>query len=177
VRNSAANLEVIPWKISSDGYTLTKGDEGSSGQIGYDISVAPLAQGVAVAVADSEGKLRVKTWESSAGGDITAIHDTLVEGAVTEIDLLATPLSGSNLTAAVRDSDGALRLIGVLSNGDGTNLRRVGSSKAGAASHIAAAGVSRSYPGLNPRDMILTAIRDGGGNLKLITWDTNLVNP
>jgi hypothetical protein len=100
-----------------------------------------------------------------------------VEGAVTEIDLLATPHSGSNLTAAVRDSEGALRLIGVLSNDDGTNLRRVGASKAGDASQIAAAGVSRSYPGLNPRDMILTAIRDGGGNLKLISWDTNLVNP
>jgi hypothetical protein len=177
VRNGSANLEVIPWKISSDGYTLTKGDEGSSGQIGYDISAAHLAQGVAVAVTDSEGKLRVKTWESSSGGDITAIHDTLVEGAVTEIDLFATPHSGSNLTAAVRDSEGALRLIGVLSNGDGTNLRRVGSSKAGAASHIAAAGVSRSYYGLNPRDMILTAMRDSGGDLKLISWDTNLVNP
>jgi hypothetical protein len=177
VRNSAANLEVIPWKISSDGWTLTKGNEGSSGQIGNDISAAALAQGVAVAVADSEGKLRVKTWEASAAGNITAIRDTLVEGAVTEIDLLSTPLSGSNLTAAVRDSEGSLRLIGLLSNGNGSNLRRAGSSKAGDATNIAAAGVYRSYVGLDPRDMILTAIRDGGGNLKLITWDTNLVNP
>jgi hypothetical protein len=177
VRNSATNLEVIPWKISSDGLTLTKGNEGSSGQIGYDISAAALAQGVAVAVADSEGKLRVKTWEASAAGNITAIRDSLVEGAVTEIDLLSTPLSGSNFTAAVRDADGALRLIGLLSNGNGTNLRRAGSSKAGNATLIAAAGVYRSYVGLDPRDMILTAIRDGGGNLKLITWDTNLVNP
>lgn len=177
VRSGSANLEVIPWKISTDGLTLTRGNEGSAGQIGYDISAAALAQGVAVAVADSEGKLRVKTWEASAAGNITAIRETLVEGAVTEIDLLSTPLSGSNLTAAVRDSAGALRLIGLLSNGNGTNLRRAGSSKAGNATNIAAAGVYRSYVGLDPRDMILTAIRDGGGNLKLITWDTNLVNP
>jgi hypothetical protein len=38
-------------------------------------------------------------------------------------------------------------------------------------------GVQRSYPGLDPRDMILTAVRDSGNELKLITWDTNLVNP
>jgi len=60
---------------------------------------------------------------------------------------------------------------------DGTDLRRTGSSKAGAATKISLHGVSRSYPGLDPRDMVLTALRDNGGELKLITWDTNLVNP
>lgn len=77
----------------------------------------------------------------------------------------------------MRDSEGKLRLIGLLMNGNGSNLRRIGTSKAGPASLIAAAGVSRSYYGLDPRDMILTALRDSVGNLKLITWDTNLINP
>ena len=31
--------------------------------------------------------------------------------------------------------------------------------------------------GKDPRDMILTAFKDSEGNLKLITWDTNLNNP
>jgi hypothetical protein len=177
VRDGNQNLLVIPWKISADGYTITRGDSGSAGEIKQEISVAALARGVAVAVVDNDGDLRVKTWESSTGGDITAQRDTIVEGAVSEIELLSTPLSGSNLTAVVRDSEGNLRLIGLLMNDNGSNLRRIGTSKAGAASRIAAAGVSRSYPGLDPRDMILTALRDSEGELKLITWDTNLNNP
>lgn len=176
-RDGLGNLKVIPWKISDDGMMLTQGEEASGGQIGYDLSAAGLAQGVAVAATDSDGKLCVQTWEASPTGDITASHDTLVEGAVSEIALLTTPLSDSNFTAAVRDATGSLRLIGLLANDDGTGLRRTGASRAGAATSIAAAGVSRSYPGLSPRDMILTAMRDSGGDLKLITWDTNLVNP
>lgn len=150
VRDGDKNLLVIPWRISADGYTITRGDAGSADEIKQDISVAALAQGVGVAVSDSDGNLRVITWESSSGGDITARRGTVVDGAVSEIDLLSTPLSGSNLTAVVRDSEGSLRLIGLLMNGDGSNLRRAGSSKAGAASRIAAAGVSRSYVGLDP---------------------------
>jgi hypothetical protein len=111
----------------------------------------------------SDSNLRVITWESSSGGDITARRVTVVDGAVSEIDLLSTPLAGSNLTAVVRDSEGSLRLIGLLMNGNGSNLRRIGSSKAGAASRIAAAGVSRSYVGLDPRDMVLTALRNSEG--------------
>jgi hypothetical protein len=42
---------------------------------------------------------------------------------------------------------------------------------------VAASSVSRSYVGNDPRDMILTTLKDASGNLKLITWDTNLVEP
>jgi len=77
----------------------------------------------------------------------------------------------------VRDASGEMMLIGWVVNNDGTDRRRTGSSKAGAATKISLDGVSRSYPGLEPRDMVLTSLRDSGGALKLITWDTNLVNP
>ena len=106
-----------------------------------------------------------------------ARRDEVVGGSVSEIRMIGTPNAGSNLTMAVRDASGEMNLIGFVVNNDGTDLRRTGSSKAGAATKISLHGVSRSYPGLDSRDMVLTSLRDGAGNLKLITWDTNLVNP
>jgi hypothetical protein len=90
---------------------------------------------------------------------------------------LGSPHASSNLTSVVRDSEGELLLIGWRIDANGSNVRRLGSSKAGAASKVAASSVSRSYVGNDPRDMILTTLKDASGNLKLITWDTNLVEP
>lgn len=177
VRDSANELKVIPWTISDDGKILGRGKVGSAGEIGTAVAVAPLAQGVAAAMKDSGGNLRVITWSAAASGDIGKRHETGVGGDISEVKLLTTPLGDSNLTTIVRDAGGDLRLIGWAVDGDGTNLRRLGASKAGAVTNISADSVSRSYPCKDPRDMILTALRDSEGNLKLITWDTNLVNP
>ena len=139
--------------------------------------MAPLRQGVAAAVKDGEGRLRMLTWSVSSNGDIGARRGTYIAREVSEISLVDTPHSESNLTAVVRNAEGDLQLIGYAINDNGSNLRRVGSSVAGGASKISAAGVSRSYPGNDPRDMILTSLRDSSGNLRLISWDTNLNNP
>ncbi len=177
VRDGDNQLRIIPWRISANGSTVTRGEHGSAGTVGRQLAIAPLAQGVAAAVQDSTGKLRVITWSASSNGDIGARRETGIAGKVSELRLLETPHAGSNLTTVVRDSSGDLLLIGWAMNGDGTNVRRVGSSRAGAATKLSAAGISRSYPGKDPRDMILTALRDSEGDLKLITWDTNLNNP
>jgi hypothetical protein len=177
VRETGNTLKVIPWKLSSNGMTFTRGTHATSGTVGTQLAVAPLAQGVAAAATGSDGSVRFITWSASSSGNITALRDEARAGTASEIRMIGTPLAGSNLTTAVRDGSGELLLIGWLMNDDGTNLRRAGSSRAGDASKISLHGVSRSYPGLDPRDMILTAVRDGDNELKLITWDTNLVNP
>ncbi len=177
VKDSDGKLRVIPWKISADGKTVTRGEHAQADKVGNDISVASLKNGAAVAMRDSDGKLRIITWSATAKGDMGGRRETESGGKISEVDLLTTPNGGSNLTSVVRDSEGEVLIVGWAVDGDGKNLRRVGSSEAGAATRIAVAGVSRSYPGLDPRDMVLTALRDSAGNLKLITWDTNLVNP
>lgn len=176
VRDSDNKLKVIPWRIATNGSTVTRGADGSADTVGTRIAVAPLAQGVAAAVQDSQGNLRVITWSVASNGDVGVRRDTGVAGDVSEVSMLGTPLAGSNLTTVVRNSSGELLLIGWAVNDNGTNLRRVGSSLAGKATKISADGVSRTYPGNDPRDMVLTALRDTEGNLKLITWDTNLNN-
>lgn len=178
VRDSDGNLKVVPWKISANGQTVTRGKDAEAGKVGTTLAVAPLGQGVAVAARDNDGKLRVITWSANSNGDIGARRGTNVAaGGASEIVLFPSPHGGSNLTAVMRDDGGDLRLVGYAVNDTGTDLRRVGVSKAGAASQVSADVVSRSYPGNDPRDMILTSVRDSAGNLKLIEWDTNLVNP
>jgi hypothetical protein len=177
VRDGAEQLQVIPWKLASDGNSFARGADGSAGRIGTAIDVEPLAQGVATAVRDDEGNLRLITWSSNTAGDIGARRDTAVAGNISEVTLLGSPHASSNLTSVVRDSEGELLLIGWRIDANGSNVRRLGSSKAGAASKVAASSVSRSYVGNDPRDMILTTLKDASGNLKLITWDTNLVEP
>ena len=106
-------------------------------------------------------------------GDVGARSDTGIAGDVSEISLLGTPFAGSNMTTVVRTSSGNLLLIGWAMNHDGTNIRRVGSSLAGTATRVAVDTVALN----DQRCMILTALRDNEDNLKLITWDTNLINP
>ena len=177
VRDQAEQLKVIPWTLSSDGNLITRGADDTAGRIGTVLDVEPLAQGVAAAVRDDDGNLRLITWSSSSAGDIGARRDTAIAGGISDVKLLGAPHAGSNLTTVVRDADGKLLLIGWRINDNGRNVRRLGSSAAGAASRLSAASVSRSYVGNDPRDMILTTLKDADGNLKLITWDTNLVEP
>ena len=176
VRDGANELKVIPWKLSADGMSFTRGDSSSAGVIAADLDVAPLANGVAVAVRNSQGNLEIKTWSANANGDIGTFRGTNEAGEASEITLLTSPHGGSNLTSVVRGGDGQLYLIGWKIDSNGGNLRRLGSSRAGAASKISGDSVSRSYTD-GPRDMIVTSMRMEGGDLRLISWDTNLVNP
>lgn len=177
VKDADDNLLVIPWKLSFNQNSLTRGQAVTAGNVGSNIAVAPLAQGVSVAVSDSDNNFRFITWSVGADGNIGERRDSLVAGEVSEIKLVTTPLADSNITAIVRRGSSKLSLIGLAADDNGNNVRRVGSSLAGIASKISAAGTVRSYPNLDPRDMILTALRDARGKLKLISWDTNLVNP
>jgi hypothetical protein len=177
VREGGNTLKVIPWKLSSDGMVFTRGTDATAGTVGTTLAVAPVASGVVAAMKDSQNNLRVISWTATSNGNMSTRRSEVVGGGVSEIRMIGTPGAGSNLTMAVRDNSGEMLLIGWLVNNDGSDLRRAGSTKAGAATKISLHGVSRAYPGLDPRDMVLTSMREGDGELKLITWDTNLVNP
>ena len=173
---TGGNLRVIPWKLSSDGKVFTRRAHASAGAIDPYVDVAPLAQGVAVAVRKPDGRLRVVTWSANSSGDIGPLRSARNAHGTWQLKLLTAPNGGSNLTTVMRAENGKLYLIGWAVDGNGRNLRRLGTSSAGSITALSADVVSRSYPGLDPRDMILTAVRTSG-KLKLITWDTNLVNP
>lgn len=178
IRRSNGRLRVIPYTLSSGGTGFSAGTAANAGGIGANFDVAPLAKGVAVSVQDSGGLLRTMTWKAGPDGDLDpARKATVVDFPVNQIRLMDTPHGASNVAGIVRNGAGDLELVAWAARDDGGGLRRIGSSVAGPVSGIAADVVSRSYPPNDPRDMIVTAMRDGDGELRLITWDTNLVDP
>ena len=84
--------------------------------------------------------LRIVTWSAASQWRAWAARrETESAGKISEVDLLTTPHGGSNLTSVVRDGEGEVLIVGWAVDGDGKNLRRVGSSEAGAASKISVA--------------------------------------
>ncbi len=176
-RLSDGTLKVTPYQLSSSGMRFTAGTPASAGSIGNSLDVAPLPSGVAVSVRDGQGRLRTMSWGLDSAGNLDPQRKaTVVDFAVSQIELMTTPHGASNLAGIVRNGNGDLELVGFAADDDGSNLRRLGASRAGGISGLAAAAVSRSYSS-GPRDMIVTAVRDDDAGLRLITWDTNLNAP
>lgn len=177
-RDAGGRLRVTPYRLSADGLRFTQRNSATAGAIGAFFDVAPLASGVAVSVQDGQGKLRTMTWRKRRNDNLDPERRaTVVDFPVLDISLVTTPHGSSNFAAIVRNGDGNLELVGFASNAQGDLLRRVGGSVIGRTSNVAVAAVSRSFPGLDPRDYIVTGSRDGSGELRLITWDANLVAP
>jgi hypothetical protein len=175
-RDAGGRLRVTPYQLSADGLRFTERNSATAGAIGSFFDIAPLSDGVAVSVQDGQGKLRTMTWRKHLNDNLDPERGaTVIDFPVRSISLITTPHGSSNFAAIVRNGDGNLELVGFASNTRGDLLRRIGGSVIGRTSNVAAAAVSRSFPGLDPRDYIVTASRDGSGELRLITWDANLV--
>ncbi|MEQ1745812.1 MAG: M23 family metallopeptidase [Saprospiraceae bacterium] len=176
VRNAEGNLQVIPWKLSTNGMSFTKGKDVEAGKIARKVSIEAIGHGVCIGMGDKDNDTRIIAMESSADGNMVERKSTLVLNAVKEINLLSSPQAGSNLSAIVSDGDGDLRLIGLLMNPNGTNLRRIGTSLGGHAELIAADATFHMGPNLEG-DLIITAYCNKDGNLGLTTWSVNLETP
>lgn len=173
---AGGELQVIPWRLSPDGMTFERRNPGVAGPIGPFLSVASLPQGVVAAAEDSDGKLAVITWSTNATGDIGARQQKTVGVASKDIRLVKSWLGDTNFTSVLRDGDGNLRLVGWAVNADGSNLRQLGSSRAGAVLGLSAASTMSLVAGQNPREFTVTAVRDSESAMKLILWDVNLLN-
>jgi WD40 repeat protein len=167
------NLKVIAWQVSSDGSTITRKGEASAGSVS---EVSALWYGaleqtnttnernlVATAV-QTGGKLKIIAWSESLDVvqqivrlyDITG--DTLSKIATTTI---GTEFTGDRIVAAGKDNDGNLVLS--LWNWDSpTGFTLDGSASAGATSDVALGTVWSYY--------LVTAVRTGSGDLKVIAW-------
>ncbi|MFN0014024.1 MAG: M23 family metallopeptidase [Saprospiraceae bacterium] len=176
-RNQNGDLEVTPFRIAPDGMSFIKGKSLDAGGVSSKISIAPLAQGACVAMVDADNNTRFITMQASAAGDIVERNETLVLTGAQEVSVLSTPVAESNLTAVVKDAENRLRIIGLLMNDDGTDLRRIGTSVGNPASQIMSDAISKPYSGNSNRDLIITAYINSSGNLELATWDTNMNNP
>jgi hypothetical protein len=179
VRETGNTLKVIPWKLSSDGMVFTRGTDATGGTVGTTLAVAPLASGVVAAMKDSQNNLRLISWTTTSSGNMSTRRDEVVGGGVSEIRMIGTAERG------LEPDDGHTRRF---RRDESHRLRREQRWDGPAADgleqgrrsdeDLAGIGVSRSYPGLDPRDMVHHVhCATAEVRLKLITWDTNLVNP
>ena len=161
VRDGSGNLKVIAWDIDGTGKVVRKADA-SAGAIS---KVAVTTYGPTAwhtFVRDGAGNLKVIGWSISQFGAITRQGDNSA-GAITEV-------AATGSASACRGGDGNLKLIWWYTAYD--QHQNIGSASAGGISQVAVTG------GLSVIDIgvsvkaarVVTAVRDSGGNLKLISW-------
>jgi hypothetical protein len=174
VRNASGNLLLISWRISQDGTTFdrlddsgTRAGEVSEIAIAGSEGVSPGSEGggrVVTAVRDGSGDLLLISWDVAQDGTITRLDDSAdAAGQATQIAI--SRFSASRYVTAVRTGSGNLRLIAWDVDTSSGEVTRTGDSanKAGAVSETALV--------TPPPNRLVTAVRDGGGNLKVITWN------
>ncbi|MFL6259924.1 MAG: hypothetical protein ACJ76Y_09455 [Thermoanaerobaculia bacterium] len=170
VRDGGGNLKIITWRIASSGQ-VTRLKDISAGAVS-EISAIALGTRLVTAVSDGGGNLKLIAWGVDANGGITRGDDAQA-GAATQITTF--PLSGPQLVTAVRDGGGNLKVISWKVPPSPQEIVRVDDESAGAVSRIAASVCGAAPPGTLT---FQTSVRDGGGDLKIITWRTPLgANP
>ena len=166
VRDGGGNLKIITWRVSSNGQ-VTRLKDASAGAVS-EISAVALGGRLVTAVRDGGGNLKLIAWDVAANGGITR-RDDAQAGAATQITTF--PLFGSRLVTAVRDGGGNLKVISWNVPPPPQEIVRVDDEGAGTVSRIAASVCGTAPPG---NLTFQTSVRDGGGDLKIITWRTPL---
>lgn len=165
VRTAENRLKLISWRVNNNGSVTRTGDSGNQAGVTSRIDLAP---GLVSASRTTDGKLKLISWEINTDGDIVRRGDSGNQAGNASIIKVMQIHAGVYVTA-VRTTSGNLKLITwrLNDNGSLTRLQDSGNA-AGAVSEIALSGLS--YQG---QRHVVTAVRDSGGNLKLIVWQVN----
>lgn len=174
VRNDDGNLHLILWQLSQDGLQIEKLDEHVAGGV-TEISLAFLTTSQFVtAVRLTNNKLKLIVWKI-LDGHLIDRRGEYTAGAITKVSAISTGAlgNGSGLVTAVRlKSGGFLKLIAWWISNDGLTVERRGSAVGEAIIQVAIvhSGQYAEVGFTNVQDVVVTAVRDGDGNLKLISW-------
>jgi len=160
VRDGSGNLKLISW---TEAGVRLNGPGASAGAVSRISAVRVGGSTLMVtAVRDGNGNLKVIAWSVPFNGQITRLGSAQA-GAVTLISAVSIP-SGNRIVTAVRDGSGNLKVIVWDVSTAGVITRLPGEGSAGAVSAI-----SSAFIGIGAT-LLATAVRDGNGNLKIITW-------
>jgi len=172
VKDGSGNLKLISWRFHgsrierlTDGVTVP----GVSQVAAVRLSIAQ--RKIATAVADSRGNLEVIVWEIGTDGRITRVPKP--SGQAGPVNRIAAVDGLNNVVTAVRDGGGNLQVAAwiVTPQGDVTQVRPPGSSgpvDIGSLSSLQNV-ISATYIG-SRREILATAVRGRGGNLRINTW-------
>ena len=170
VRNGSGALELISWQDGSgQGPIVRRADSGHQAGEASHIVVKPLASatGVVTALKNGSDNLMLITWDVDINGKFTRLADNTAG----KVDAIALSVLGNVAVTAVRNGSGNLELITWEISPDGRRITRLADSgtRAGAVSGIAMADFTvHSEP---PITRVVTAVRAGNNDLKLICWN------
>ncbi|HEX5705328.1 MAG TPA: hypothetical protein VFX97_19165 [Pyrinomonadaceae bacterium] len=160
VRDGSGDLKLISW---TEAGVRLNGPGASAGSVSQVSAVrVGLSNRMVTAVRDGGGNLKVIAWRVPFNGQIARLQDGQA-GAVSSISAVSVP-TGDRIVTAVRDGGGDLKVIVWNVSPAGVVNRMPGEGQAGAVSVISSAFIGTSGT------ILATAVRDGSGNLKIITW-------
>ena len=168
VRNGSGDLFMILWDVPSGLASITRTwDSGTTAGEASRIAMAVLPTNLIVtAVRNGSGNLELISWRLEPNGTLSRLRDSGTQaGSVSRVAVAA--IDDRNVVTAVRNGSGNLELIGwsVAANGTLTRWGDSG-SQAGSVSEVSIIGMD----GPGPTNDVMTTVRDGSGNLLMISW-------
>jgi len=174
VRSGSGRLLLISWDVPFGLKTIRRlADTGSAAGEASQIAMTALGTAMLVtALRAGNGNLLLISWGLASDGTMTRLGDSNPAGQppqAGEVSLVTiAPLGSNTVVTAVRNGRGNLELIAWNVSSDGKHIRRQGDSgnQAGAVGEIAIYPTRDDLAGPG----VLTAVRNGSGNLELIPW-------
>lgn len=179
VRAGNGTLKLISWAVSSDFRVITRlGDSGTlAGAASLIEATATIdASTLVTAVRAGNGKLKLISWRLEANGSFTRLGDSGDQAG--EVGVVAVSALGNQsriVVTAVRAANGRIKMIGwnVPAQGPIGRFPRDREFEGGAVGEIAMVRRRDLGDGLFPRPGVITAVRNGGGNLVVTLWDVS----
>jgi len=167
-RAANGNLVLIGWRLNNDGSLTRLGDSSDQAGAVQDIALVTLpGNRVVTAVRAGDGHLLLITWSvSDAGIERLNDSDTLAGSASM---IRATVDTFGHVVTAVRAGDGHLLLITWAVDAFG-RVQRLGDSGEGDIGDLAGETLGHDIALANGD--VVTGVRAGNGNLKVILWNT-----
>jgi hypothetical protein len=167
MQNGSGNLELIGWTYK-DG-TLTRAPVSPTAGTAKEVALALLNRRAVTAVRSGSNNLLLISWDAPAGlQSITRLQPDRAGQAGEASNIAITAINSTTLVTALRDGSGDLLLICWAVNADGS-FTRLGDSnpadkpkQAGSVSLVTITAVGNNT--------VVTAVRNGSGDLELIAW-------
>ena len=171
-KNTFGNLRLATWGFNHNAGSFSEADEIGLGPVTGHLAVTAVPVGgsremVVVAARTVDG-MRLISLAVNAQGALTKKSERLL-GEAKEITL--NKVSNGRFLTAMQDKSGRLRLLGWWLGSDGKMIRLGDERSHGAVGRVASAVIDRDG---GDTLIALAAMRAANGDLKLISFDSNL---
>lgn len=170
VRTGAGTLRLISWDVPARLGSVTRVNDSRELAGKADlITMAALDETTLVTpVRAANGKLLVIAWRLQSDGTFARLCHNDKAGGVSLVEVTSMGFINKVFVTAVRNASNNLQLISWQLSPDGSRIDRLDEQAAGTVSDIAM--VRRNDIGELGRSGVVTAVRNGSGDLLLIVW-------